>query len=131
MPSGVGVGFDDPRLASVPPGGNLYFAADQAIASKTPAELTVDPGGPGRAQARDLYGPAGEDLSPKLMFGEGTAYTGEGAPIVKASGSSRGHVSEILNFHGSPAPWVLIGILLVAGILHLEAKGKASFGGKL
>jgi hypothetical protein len=65
------------------------------------------------------------------MFGAGTAYTGEGEHIVNASESSRGHVSEILNFHGSPAPWVLIGILLVAGILHLEAHGKASFGGNL
>jgi hypothetical protein len=128
MPTG---GFDDPALASLPPGGNLYFQADQAVATKVPAEQGVDPGGPGRAQARDLYSPGGEGVPPKLMFGEGTAYTGAGEHIVKASSSSKGHVSEILNFHGSPAPWVLIGILLVAGILHLEANGKASFGGKL
>jgi hypothetical protein len=110
-------GFDDPALASVPPAGNLYFAADQATAAKSPGEQFADPRGPGHAQARDA-------TPPTLMFGEGTHYTGAGEPIVPAAKASRGHVSEILNFHGSPAPWVLIGILLVAGILHLEAHGK-------
>jgi hypothetical protein len=113
-------GFDDPALASLPPGGNLYYDQSVAVAAKIPGSPVVELGGPG--QAMDIG-------APTLMFGEGTATTGSGEAIVNASGSSRGHVSEILNFHGSPAPWILIGILLVAGILHLE--GSAGLKGKL
>jgi hypothetical protein len=35
-----------------------------------------------------------------------------------------GHWSEIFNFSGSPAPWILIGVLLVAGLLHLSANAR-------
>lgn len=109
-------GFDDPALASIPPAGNLYFAQDVAVAAKITGSPTVERGGPGQAM---------DTSPPSLIFGSGTT-TGQGEQIVNASHSSRGHVSEILNFHGSPAPWILIGILLVAGILHLEgsAAGK-------
>jgi hypothetical protein len=108
-------GFDDPALAAPNASGNLYYAEDVAVASKIGGSAIVEHGVPG--QAMDTH-------APELMFGTGTATTGSGEPIVRASQSSRGHVSEILNFHGSPAPWILIGILLVAGILHLEAGAK-------
>lgn len=123
-------GFDDTRLAARPPGGNLYFQEDQAVASKVPADAGVEPRGPGKVQARDLYHGGNIPDVPKLIFGQ-EAVTGQGEHIVKAEHSTGGHVSEILNFHGSPAPWVLIGILLVAGILHMEAHGKLNVGGKL
>jgi hypothetical protein len=137
MPSGVGVGFDDPRLASLPPGGNLYYPADAALANKTPPTQSIEPvGGPGLSQAQDLYAPGGgtaqnpltQAPSPVLMFGEGVATTGAGEPVVSAAQSSRGHWSEVLNFHGSPAPWVLLGILLVAGLLQLSASAKFGKG---
>jgi hypothetical protein len=111
--------------APAPEGGGLYFEPSTAIAVKNTGEHIA--GGsrsaPTGAQSMDLHGPS-------LMFGAGK-YTGDGEPIVEASKSSRGHVSEILNFHGSPAPWVLIGILMVAGILHLSAEGKAGFGARV
>lgn len=116
-------GFPQPALASVPPAGNLYFQADQAVAAKSPGELQFGDKGPTYGQQVDL-------TPPPLMFGEG-AITGNGEVIVKAQNASRGHVSDILNFHGSPAPWVLIGILLAAGVLHLSAKGQLGFGGKV
>lgn len=123
-------GFADPRLAAHPPAGNLYFQEDSAVASKIGADSGIEPRGPGKVQARDLYHGGNVPDVPPVMFGQDTL-TGGGEHIVKAEHSSSGHVSEILNFHGSPAPWVLVGILLVAGILHLEAHGKLNVGGKL
>ena len=105
-------GFDDPALASYPPAGNLHFAQDVALSAVPPI---VERGSPGQGA---------DTMVPSLMFGAGTATDGEGAAIVSAANSSKGHVSEIFNFHGSPAPWVLIGILLAAGVLHLEANAK-------
>src|ERR1700719_445152 len=104
-------GFDDPALGSYPPAGNLYFDADQAVAAKSPGDVGPDwTAGPGRAQTVDLPGFTGPDL----MFGAGK-YTGQGEPIVHAAdqGPGGGNWREVLNFHGSPAPWVLIAILLV------------------
>lgn len=104
-------GFDDPALASHPPGGNLYFAADQAVASKLigPSEGYIPPG----QQVDAALGP--------LMFGSPANTTPSGGAVISAAASSRGHWSEITNFHGSPAPWILIGLLLAAGMLHLSA----------
>lgn len=120
-------GFDDPALASIPPAGNLYFGQDIATSVKVPPDISTERN-PGYGQSKDLYHGGQPDV-PALMFGEGTAYTGQGDKIVNASQSSRGHYSEILNFHGSPAPWVLLGLLLALGVLHLEANAK--FRGKL
>lgn len=115
-------GFADPATAARPPAGNLYFAEDEAVTSTSPGELI-----PGGVDVPEGHGRA-YDVGPvNLMFGEG-AVTREGAPIVSATNiqTGRGHVSEILNFHGSPAPWILIGILIVAGMLHLSAGGRAA-----
>jgi hypothetical protein len=117
-------GYEEPGVAALPAGGDLYYSS--SVGLRNPG-LPYAGGGrssPAGAQSMDAAAPA-------QMFGSSTAYTGQGEPIVQASRSSRGHVSEILNFHGSPAPWVLIGILLVAGILHLQAQGKFGFGGKV
>jgi hypothetical protein len=63
-----------------------------------------------------------------LMFGGGQKYTSKGeavvGPAVTPGAVTKGTWKEVVNFHGSPAPWVLIGILLVAGILHLQAGAK-------
>jgi hypothetical protein len=111
--------------APAPDGGGLYFRPSTAIAVKNHGEQIR--GGarsaPTGAQSLDL-------TPPPLLFGAGN-YTGDGEPIVKTSNSARGHWSEVLNFHGSPAPWILIGILVVAGMLHLSAEGKFGFGGRV
>ncbi len=111
----------DPAVAALPPAGDLYYGSSVALAAKSPGEIIrgyKTP--PGHAQQLD-------SAAPSLMFGAGK-YTGDGEPIAHTAKSSRGHWSEILNFHGSPAPWVLIGILLVAGILHVSAEGKLGGG---
>lgn len=119
-------GFDDPALASQLTSENLYFAADQAVMVKNPGEVSpagYPTAGGTRSEAIDLQ------LSP-LMFGQG-AITGDGEPIVHAANASEGHWSEITNFHGSPAPWILIGILLAAGLLMFSAKGTVKAGIRL
>jgi hypothetical protein len=119
-------GFAQPALASKPPGGNLYFAQDAAVTSKSPGEIFID-----NIQAgQNAEGPR-PDLAPTLVFGGSAATTPSGEAIVNAANSSKGHFTELLNFHGSPAPWILIGILLAAGLLHLEAAGKIGVKGKL
>jgi hypothetical protein len=117
-------GSEDPAVAALPPGGDLYFEPARNL--QNPGQVYFGGGrsAPTGAQSVDAAAPA-------LYFGNSTTYTGKGEPIVQAKEASRGHVSEILNFHGSPAPWMLIGLLLVAGILHLSAEGKFGFGGRV
>jgi hypothetical protein len=117
-------GFPDPAVASHTITPSLYFGVDSAVIARSPGENILGGKGPSYGQQLDLH-------APTLMFGHGQATTGSGEPIVNAAVASSGHWSEITNFHGSPAPWILIGILLVAGILHLSAKGSASVGGAL
>lgn len=119
-------GFDDPAVAALPPAGDRYFEPSVALARLNPGEQIRGGGRSAPTGAQSL-----DQNAPPLIFGEGK-YTGEGEAIVgPATGRSTGHVSEILNFHGSPAPWILIGILMVAGILHLSAEGKFGFGGRV
>lgn len=110
----------DPAVAAAPDEGNLYFGAQ-----------VTNPGqqyfGGGRSSGTGAQ--AVDASAPELFFGNSGNYTDKGEPIVHASNASRGHVGEILNFNGSPAPWVLLGILLVAGILHLSAEGKLGVRG--
>ena len=119
-------GFNDPATASIPTAANLYFEADQAVAVKNPGE--VSPGA--YPTAFGSTSGATNLQHSSLMFGEG-AMTGDGEHIVHAATASQGHIGEILNFHGSPAPWILMGILLAAGLLMFQAKGSLSAGVRL
>lgn len=119
-------GFDDPALASYPTGENLYFGAEQAI-------FEASPGEPGPSQYDIGQEGSGQRYTqtnlqtPDLTFG-GEAVNGQGEVIPTTAGSPSGHWKEILNFQGSPAPWILLGLLLVAGMLSLSAKGSVSGG---
>lgn len=46
------------------------------------------------------------------------------APVAPVS-QQQSHWSSVLNFHGSPAPWILLGILILYGWLHASARVKA------
>lgn len=114
-------GFTDPAVASIPPAGNLYYGADVA--------LSGSPGLPAQElQGGNMVGNAGTveyhstGRSVNLMFGGGTTGSGEAIPM--ASEAAKGHWTEVFNFHGSPAPWILFGILIVAGLLHVSAGAK-------
>ena len=121
-----GAGFAEPATAARPSqGSSLYFQADRGV---------PNPGKTGVTGNNAFGNPReGQSIPPAaLMFGSGSeALTGSGEAVVNTAGSPKGHVSEILNFHGSPAPWILIGLLLAAGLLHLSASGRAGFKGTL
>jgi len=121
MPSPAG--FDDPRLAALPQSPNPYYSDTLSIASAGEVlrgELDV----PGHGQLKDTS-------SAPLMFGEGS-YTAQGEPIAAVHNSTpstgKGHISEMLDFHGSPAPWILLFALLALGALHLEGKAGVRAG---
>lgn len=121
-----GAGFAEPATAARPSqGSSLYFGADRSV---------PNPGRAGTTGNNSFGNPlVGSSIPPStLMFGSGSeAVTGNGEAVVNTAGGPRGHVSEILNFHGSPAPWILIALLLAAGLLHLSASGRAGFKGTL
>ena len=118
-------GFTEAPTASRLTSTNLFFSADQAVAAGNPG-LTGPAG-------HDAYGrPRAGALAPAaLMFANPSTTAPSGEPIVNVAGASKGHVSEILNFHGSPAPWILIGLLVIAGIIHLQVSGGARASGSV
>jgi len=121
-----GAGFPEPATAARPSAGtSLYFEADRSV---------PNPGKTGTTGNNAFGNPVeGQSVAPApLMFGSGSeAVSGSGEPIVNTARAPKGHVSEILNFHGSPAPWLLIGLLLAAGLLHLSASGRVGAKGTL
>jgi len=121
-----GAGFPEPATASRPSAGtSLYFEADRSV---------PNPGKTGTTGNNPFGNPIeGQSTPPApLLFGSGSeSVSGSGEPIVNTARAPKGHVSEVLNFHGSPAPWILIGLLLAAGLLHLSASGRAGFKGTL
>ena len=121
-----GAGFPEPATAARPSQGtSLYFQADRGVPNPGRSGATGD-NAFGNPQVGSSAPPA------PLIFGSGSeALTGSGEAIVNTKGSPKGHVSEILNFHGSPAPWILIALLVGAGLLHLSANGSAGFKGTL
>jgi len=122
----LGAGFAEPATAARPSqGSSLYFGADRAV---------PNPGRTGTTGNNAYGNPQIGSAIPAaaLMFGTGSgAVTGQGEAVVNTAGAPKGHVSEILNFQGSPAPWILIFLLLAAGFLHLSASGSAGFKGTL
>ena len=122
-------GAVDSAVAANPPAGDLYFEPAAALAS--PGE--VGPAG-GYPTSQGTTGHAGNLRTAPLAF-EGEQNAG-GHAVALASNASKGHVSEVLNFRGSPAPWVLLALLLLFGLLVVSAEvkakaGRASVGGSI
>jgi hypothetical protein len=116
MPSPAG--FDDPRLAALPQSPNPYYSDTLSIAGAGEV-LRMHLDEPGYGQRVD------RNAAP-LMFGAGAVTSaGEAVPLASDQApGTRGHVSEMLNFHGSPAPWILLFALLALGALHVEGKAR-------
>jgi hypothetical protein len=52
-----------------------------------------------------------------------TISTPEGSPA-----PAIGHWSDVLNFHGSPMPWILVALIAIVFISHLKFRGGAAIG---
>jgi hypothetical protein len=61
----------------------------------------------------DPYQGLEESISGPIMLGAA------GGEVVAPNRRLRGHVSEITDWRGSPAIWVLAAILIAIGVLHL------------
>jgi hypothetical protein len=109
-------------VAANPPGGDLYFGEAAALAS--PGEQA--PAG-AYTKSQGTTGHADQlETAPLAFNSESTSPTGEAVPL--ASNASKGHVAEVLNFRGSPAPWIGIALLLLFGLLVVSAEVKAKAG---
>jgi hypothetical protein len=110
-------GTVDPGVAASPPGGDLYFASAASIAS---------PGVPLSGNLR---------VAP-LMFESPTNAGGQSVALASQAAGG-GHVSEVLNFRGSPVPWIGIALLMLFGLLVLTAEfrlkgpGHSKVGGEV
>lgn len=58
----------------------------------------------------------------------GAPFGAAGGEVVPPSRRLKGHVSELLDWQGSPAIWVLAAILIAIGVLHLGGGFKGSLG---
>jgi hypothetical protein len=124
-------GTVDPGVAASPPGGDLYFASAASIAS---------PGVPlspeGSYNAFDTTGNAGNLRVAPLMFESPTNAGGQSVALASQAAGG-GHVSEVLNFRGSPVPWIGIALLMLFGLLVLTAEfrlkgpGHSKVGGEV
>jgi hypothetical protein len=125
-------GTPDNAVAANPPGGDLYFPAAAALAS--PGEGFTNSFG--YAKSFGTTGHAGNlETAPLAFASPEVGPKGQAAPL--ASNAVKGHVGEVLNFRGSPVPWIgiaillLFGILLISAELRLKAPGGRKLGGEV
>ncbi len=117
-------GTVDAGVAANPPGGDLYFGSAAALAS--PGESIA---GEGAYSQFGTTGNAGNLRIAPLMF-EGPANQGGQAVALASNAEGGGHVSEVLNFRGSPVPWIGLGLLLLFGLLVMTAEFRLKGPGK-
>jgi hypothetical protein len=69
----------------------------------------------------------GDQLGAGGMAGIGM--NGSGTAATTSPQLQHSHWSSILDFHNSPAPWILLGILLLYGWIHVSVRagGKSRF----
>lgn len=103
-------------LAAQTPFADLYFPGAVGIHSGTAGQI----GGPGPTASGNVLPSTnlGDMLAMGRMNASGTAAT---TPVSQ----QQNHWSSVLDFHNSPAPWILIAILFLYGWLHLTARAKA------
>jgi hypothetical protein len=97
-------------LAAQAPGGDAYL----------PGALRI------RSVSADLVGQANQvgvmlPNTPAAGYGNIAHISGDGSQVERPM-SRIGSFSEILDFHNSPAPWILLGILVLYGWLHVQVR---------
>lgn len=116
---GTGLG----GLAAQAPGGNIYAGRALGIRSVMGGVR----GGPiigGPSVLPQSFGQAGG------AGGHGIQVSGSGTAVERPAGQQIGSWREILDFHNSPAPWVLIAILIIYAWTHASyrARGAVELG---
>lgn len=100
-------------LAAQVPGGDLYFAQAAGISN---VQSSVA-GSPGTTGVVLPWSAAGEVQSPAALA--------DMAPPAAPVSQQQSHWSNVLDFHGNVAPWILLAILFLYGWLHLSVNARA------
>jgi hypothetical protein len=108
-------------LAATTPYQDLYFPQSAAINSGTSGQI----GSAGPLSGGNVlsYTGIGDQLPTGPMTGLGMNSSGTAATVPVSQ--LQNHWSSVLDFHNSPAPWILIGILVLYGWLHLTVRANA------
>lgn len=111
-------------LAAQTPFSDIYFPQALGISAPTPQI-----GGAGAPSGGSIlpYTNIGDQLASGPMAGMGM--NGSGTAATTPVSLQNSHWSSVLDFHNSPAPWILIGILLLYGWIHVSVRagGKGRF----
>jgi hypothetical protein len=78
----------------------------------------------GMATTPLIGGPGPTSVLPFTGLGDMAAVNASGTAVDQGP-SATGHWRTVLDFHSSPAPWILLGILLLYGWLHLSVRASA------
>lgn len=100
---------------------NPYFA--QALTIRDPGSMVVgEPATRGGAPG----------MAVGSMGGQGGIVSAGGGAVIQNPANQLGSWREILDWHNSPAPWILLLLLLVYGYVHVSyRRGRVSAGGGL
>jgi hypothetical protein len=110
-------------LAAQTPFQDIYFPQALAIAGQGQAVIGgAGPGG-GGSQGVLPYTNIGDQVAGGPMAGAGM--NGSGTAATMPVSQIQNHWSSVLDFHNSPAPWILLGILVLYGWLHLSVRANA------
>lgn len=111
----------DGGLAAKTPYQDLYFPQAASINSGSSGQIAG--AGPASGGNRLPYTGIGDQLASGSMTGLGM--NGSGTAATTPVSQMQNHWSSVLDFHNSPAPWILIGILVLYGWLHLSVRANA------
>lgn len=104
-------------LAAQTPYADLYFPGALGISSSSSGQI----GGAGPLSGGNVlpYTGVGDQL------GTGYGMNASGTAATTPMSQIQNHWSTVFDFHNSPAPWILIGILVLYGWLHLSVHANA------
>lgn len=107
-------------LAAQAPGGNQFLASAMRIQALTSG-----------AKGAGILGATPSNPGAYVASGGGPQVAPGGSAVELPVSQQTGNTwRDILNFHNSPAPWILIAILLIYGWTHVSyrARGTAELG---
>lgn len=105
--------------AQAPP--DVYFPGVLSQSANEQPQI----GGPPRGGVTLPYTDIGSQTPQGLMASSSGAVSNNGQAVRIPVSQQMTNWSSVLDFHNSPAPWILIGILVLYGWLHLSVRANA------
>jgi hypothetical protein len=109
-------------LAAQAPGGNQFLPQALRISSVRSGMIGGPVVGGSSVLPQSFNAPAGSGFGPQI--------SSDGTSVEQSPGLSLGSWRDVLDWHNSAAPWVLVGILIIYGWTHVSfrARGAADLG---